>query len=162
MLTVTRSTPSAPSACLASAATALLSRPPLKATTTGLASATVWMSSTRVRTRLSISVNTGIARPYPISIQRNQSTQSPQSSRSTATARLERDSSGGLGRQGRPGRPGRLLLVKPDGLLRCRRPALLRYRGGVPSVEDADDPPIGREMQELAQRWMVSERSSPE
>src|SRR2546428_5746956 len=145
MLTVTKSTPSAPSACLASAATALLSRPPLKATTTGLASATVWISSTRVRTRLSISVNTGIARPYPISIQRNQSTQSPQSSRpsrssrSTATARSERDSSGGLGRQGRPGRPGRLLLVKPDGLLRCRRPALLRYRGGVPGVEAPDD-----------------------
>src|SRR5207249_5567890 len=112
--------------------------------------------------RLSVSNNAGIARPLPHQYKRNQSPQSSQSSRSTATARSERDFAGGLGRLGRPGRPGRLLLVKPDRLLRGRGALFLRDGRGVPRIEDPDDPPAGGKTQELAQRWMVPERSSPE
>src|SRR2546428_7527671 len=71
MLTVTRSTQSAPSACLASAATVLLSRPPLKATTTGFPSATVWISSTTVRMRPSVSVIAGIGQPLSLQYTRH-------------------------------------------------------------------------------------------
>src|SRR3989449_7731274 len=162
MLTVTSSTRSAPRACLASAATVVLSRPPLKATTTGLASATVWMSSTRVRTRLSVPVNAGIARPCPSSIKETSLPSLPSLPGPLQLRDRNGILAGGLGRLGRPGRPGRLLLVKPDRLLRGRGALFLRDGRGVPRVEDPDDPPAGGKTQELAQRWMVPERSSPE
>src|SRR5947209_16794794 len=114
------------------------------------------MSSTIVQIRLSVSNNAGIARPLPLSIK--------ETSLPSLPSPLQlRDRNGifacGLGR---PGRPGRLLLVKPDRLLRRWRPALLWYRGGVAGVQEADHPLVWRQLQQLVQGGSVPQRAAAE